>query len=198
MSGYDFSKWLNNEFIPNNPEHVWIKEVSSKAVKQSIMNAEKAFKRFFNGLSKFPNLYPFNAQHHNRTREKFIDLDIECIKINRYRLSQILFKTRPKQFWMRMNQDVKSSEYSILLRELEKSRNVKPLRTIIPACRNFIMKIKPCFMMSPLSVAKYLPADEGFIGFFDLSLVNINKLSYLAKQSVFLLSDLVRDNSNIK
>lgn len=54
MTGYDFSKWLNNEFIPNNQEYSWIKEVSSKAVKQSIMNAEKAFKRFFKGLSKFP------------------------------------------------------------------------------------------------------------------------------------------------
>lgn len=54
VTGYDFSKWLNNEFIPNNPEYSWIKEVSSKAVKQSIMNAEKAFKRFFKGLSKFP------------------------------------------------------------------------------------------------------------------------------------------------
>lgn len=54
ITGYDFSKWLNNEFIPNNPEYMWIKEVSSKAVKQSIMNAEKAFKRFFKGLSKFP------------------------------------------------------------------------------------------------------------------------------------------------
>jgi putative transposase len=54
VSGYDFSKWLNNEFIPNNKEFLWIKEVSSKAVKQSIMNGEKAFKRFFKGLSKFP------------------------------------------------------------------------------------------------------------------------------------------------
>lgn len=54
ITGYDFSKWINNEFIPKNPEYSWIKEVSSKAVKQSIMNAEKAFKRFFKGLSKFP------------------------------------------------------------------------------------------------------------------------------------------------
>ena len=54
VSGMDFSKWLNNEFIPNNLEYQWIKEVGSKAVKQSIMNAEKAFKRFFNGESKFP------------------------------------------------------------------------------------------------------------------------------------------------
>ena len=32
----------------------WIKKVSSKAVKQAIMNGDKAFKRFFKGLSKFP------------------------------------------------------------------------------------------------------------------------------------------------
>ena len=54
VSSYDFSKWLNNEFIPNNKEYNWIKDVSSKSVKQSIMNAEKAFKNFFKGKSKFP------------------------------------------------------------------------------------------------------------------------------------------------
>lgn len=54
VSGMDFSKWLNNEFIPNNPDFHWIKEVSSKSVKQSIMNAERAFKNFFKGKSRFP------------------------------------------------------------------------------------------------------------------------------------------------
>jgi len=54
ISGYDFSKWLNNEFIPNNRSYLWIKDVSSKAVKRSIMNAEIAFKRFFKKQSSFP------------------------------------------------------------------------------------------------------------------------------------------------
>lgn len=54
MSANDFSKWLNNNFIPNNPSYLWIKEVSSKAVKQSICNAENSFKRFFKKQSKFP------------------------------------------------------------------------------------------------------------------------------------------------
>lgn len=52
LSGYDFSKWLNN--IHTKECDQWIKEVSSKAVKQAIMNGDKAFKRFFKGLSKFP------------------------------------------------------------------------------------------------------------------------------------------------
>lgn len=40
ISGMEFSKWLNNDFIPNNKNYYWIKEVSSKAIKQSIMNGE--------------------------------------------------------------------------------------------------------------------------------------------------------------
>ena len=54
MSAYDFSIWLNNEFLPNNPEYIWIKEVSSKAVKQSMINANTAFKNFFKGRTGFP------------------------------------------------------------------------------------------------------------------------------------------------
>ncbi|MFL0194302.1 RNA-guided endonuclease InsQ/TnpB family protein [Clostridium sp. WILCCON 0269] len=54
VSGMDFSKWLNNAFIPNNPDKAWIKEVSSKSTKQAIMNGEKAFKKFFKGESGFP------------------------------------------------------------------------------------------------------------------------------------------------
>lgn len=50
----DFSKWLNNEYIPNHQEMKWIKEVSSKAIKQSIMNGEKAFKDFFKKMKGFP------------------------------------------------------------------------------------------------------------------------------------------------
>lgn len=53
ISGFDFSKSLNNDFIKQNPSYSWIKDVSSKSVKQSIMNGDKAFKSFFKGLSKF-------------------------------------------------------------------------------------------------------------------------------------------------
>ncbi|MDE5570262.1 MAG: transposase, partial [Ruminococcus sp.] len=53
--GYDFSKWLNNEYLVQNPDFSWIKEVSSKSVKQSIMNAQRAFKNFFNHKAGFPN-----------------------------------------------------------------------------------------------------------------------------------------------
>ncbi len=54
ISGMDFSKWLNNEYIPNNQDMKWIKDVSSKATKQAIMNGDKAFKDFFKKTKGFP------------------------------------------------------------------------------------------------------------------------------------------------
>mgnify|MGYP000898069995 CR=1 FL=1 len=54
ISANDFSKYLNNIYLPNNPDKKWIKDVSSKSVKQAIIYGEQAFKRFFKGLSSFP------------------------------------------------------------------------------------------------------------------------------------------------
>ena len=54
MSGKSFSVWLNNEYLLNNSDYLWIKEVSSKSVKKSIEDACVAFTRFFKGKSEFP------------------------------------------------------------------------------------------------------------------------------------------------
>ena len=54
MTGKSFSVWLNNEYIPNNPDKAWIKDVYSKAVKKSIEDGCTAFTRFFKHQSDFP------------------------------------------------------------------------------------------------------------------------------------------------
>ena len=54
MTGKSFSVWLNNEYLPNNPDKAWIKEVYSKAVKRSIEDGCTAFTRFFKHQSDFP------------------------------------------------------------------------------------------------------------------------------------------------
>lgn len=77
LSAYDFSKWLNNEFIPNNKDYSWIKDVSSKSTKQSIRNAETTFKRFFKGLSGFPR---FKKKNKSNVKMYFVkDNKTDCI-----------------------------------------------------------------------------------------------------------------------
>ena len=53
VSANNFSKYLNNIYLPNNPDKKWIKDVSSKSIKQAMIYGEQAFKRFFKGLSAF-------------------------------------------------------------------------------------------------------------------------------------------------
>ena len=76
VSGMDFSKWLNNDFIPSNSDYSWIKEVSSKSVKKSIMDAECAFKKFFKKKAKFPR---FKKKGKSDVKMYFVKTDSKAI-----------------------------------------------------------------------------------------------------------------------
>lgn len=84
VSGMDFSRWLNHVYLVKNPDKAWIKKVSSKSVKQSIMNAEKAFKRFFKHQSGFPK---FKKKGKSEVKMYFVKTDAKAIiKCERHRI----------------------------------------------------------------------------------------------------------------
>ena len=62
MSAFDFMKWLNNEYLKENPDKLWIKEVSTISIQKTTQNANTAFKRFFKGVSRFPKFKKKNKQ----------------------------------------------------------------------------------------------------------------------------------------
>lgn len=53
-------------------------------------------------------------------------------------------------------------EPSIILREADKKRKHMPVRTLLGRTRNAALAVKPCFMMSPLTVSQFLPPDLRF------------------------------------
>jgi hypothetical protein len=53
-------------------------------------------------------------------------------------------------------------ESAVIHREAEKKKKHMPVRTLIERSRHVTQAIKPCFMMSPLAVSQYLPADLHF------------------------------------
>ena len=53
MTGKSFSVWLNNEYIPNNPDKIWIKEAYSKAVKNLLKMAVLHLQDFSNIKVRF-------------------------------------------------------------------------------------------------------------------------------------------------
>jgi hypothetical protein len=53
-------------------------------------------------------------------------------------------------------------EAAVIHREAEKKKKHMPVRVLISRALHVIQAIKPCFMMSPLAVSQYLPADMHF------------------------------------
>ena len=84
MSGKSFSVWLNNEYLPKNPDKLWIKEVSSKSVKRSIENGCVAFTRFFKHQSAFPN---FKKKGKSDVKMYFVKNNPKDCRCERHRIS---------------------------------------------------------------------------------------------------------------
>ena len=95
MSGKSFSVWLNNEYLPQNPDKLWIKEVSSKSVKHSIENGCVAFTRFFKHQSAFPN---FKKKGRSDVKMYFVKNNPKDCRCERHRINI------PSLGWVRMKE----------------------------------------------------------------------------------------------
>lgn len=84
MDNFEFSKWLNNSFVKNNPEYSWIKEVSSKSIRHTIDDSNVAFRKFFRHENKFPR---FKKRDKNECGMYFVrESKNKNIKCNRHRI----------------------------------------------------------------------------------------------------------------
>ena len=84
MSGKSFSVWLNNEYIPDNPDKEWIKEAYSKAVKKSIEDGCVAFTRFFKHQSGFPK---FKKKGKSDVKMYFVKNNPKDCRCERHRIN---------------------------------------------------------------------------------------------------------------
>ena len=88
--------------------------------------------------------------HENRIRE-FKDLDKKILVLNRKRIFHKLNSNIPKIFGGTENPQAK-----ILAGEFTRKSGHMPVRKLLEKAGGMIKQIKPCFMMSPLSIAQYL------------------------------------------
>ena len=84
MSSNRFRVWLNNEYLSQNPDKLWIKEVSSKSVKHSIENGCIAFTRFFKHQSAFPN---FKKKGKSDVKMYFVKNNPKDCRCERHRIN---------------------------------------------------------------------------------------------------------------
>lgn len=58
------------------------------------------------------------------------------------------------------NDVLNDPQWQVIRRELQKQRRHLPIRRLLKEAPEAVIKLSPCFMMSPLSIAQYLPPDQ--------------------------------------
>jgi very-short-patch-repair endonuclease/DNA polymerase III delta prime subunit len=128
--------------------------------KVSAMHAPTAFERRFyllwisEVMAQSDVLTTFNASQREDLVRKFVSLDSQIRELVALHIqgkaSDSVRRLRSAQ------SDLTGSEVGILRRELQKRKKIKPLRRLFAEIPHALQALKPCMLMSPISVSTYL------------------------------------------
>jgi very-short-patch-repair endonuclease len=107
-------------------------------------------------LNSRPAIQQFRRRTQDDTVERFSNLDDKQLTYARARVREQVISSFPDPNRFMAAND----EQRILLHELSKKRRIMPLRKLFKSIPNILLKLKPCLMMSPLSVAYFLEAES--------------------------------------
>ena len=131
-------------------------ESGTVAPREVVRVFEANYARWWIGLAAddLPRLRAFVAAVHHQRIERFRALDRKMLglaaRVARARIANGMPAAAERQ---------SSPEFAVLTRELAKRQRHLPVRQLLTRMPQAIRRLTPCLMMSPLSVAQYLPAD---------------------------------------
>lgn len=102
-----------------------------------------------------PALRAFDGANHHRLVEMFRETDSAHLSAARQHVVERLDAKIPRVDGVMSE----ASETGKLQRELRKKARHMPVRRLLAELPALVPRLKPCLLMSPLSVAQYLPAD---------------------------------------
>lgn len=106
-------------------------------------------------LSGTPVLAAFNRISQDKAIHTFAQKDMEQFEINKAKIRSELSANRPS-----LDMIASGSALAVLLREGQKKRKQKSIRSLLAETGELVQRIKPCFLMSPLSVSTFLASDS--------------------------------------
>jgi len=105
-------------------------------------------------FGKEPTLGQFRGQHHEQLIEEFRKLDRKHWELGGNRVILELNSRSPRVV------SYPGSEVDVLLREALKKKRHLPIRKLFAQMPNLLTRIKPCLLMSPLTVSQFLDPEQ--------------------------------------
>ena len=107
-------------------------------------------------MPNYPAVMNFRRRSHDSLVKEFGTLDKLQLDIAKARIQKKLIDNLPSLERFTSGVD----EISVLKRELSKQRRIMPIRKLFTQIPNLLLTLKPCLMMSPLSVSIFLESDS--------------------------------------
>lgn len=108
-----------------------------------------------NVIDDSSELARFNSIDREKTIREFIALDESQFELTKRKIRAQLIEDFPDY----SSSGELANELAILRHELGKKSKIMPIRKLFSSIPNLLLTLKPCLMMSPLSVAYYLEAE---------------------------------------
>jgi very-short-patch-repair endonuclease len=154
-----FMAWTGHSQLQQRLDEAGLRNLveSMLAATDSAEATREAFDRaFFQELARAaaaanPQLATFNGDTHNQLVERFAHQDRERLQLAQIEAVAAHHRGMPS---------FASGDFGVLGRlrtEIAKKRSQIPVRKLMTECSSAVQAIKPVFMMSPLSVAQFLP-----------------------------------------
>lgn len=107
-------------------------------------------------IDRDPVLRDFSSAEHTRKIREFRAADAHFDELTRQYIRSVLSARIPQA----TRGDRPDAELGLVLHELAKQRAHIPLRKLVQRLPTMLPRLKPCLLMSPLSVAQYLDAEQ--------------------------------------
>jgi superfamily I DNA and/or RNA helicase/uncharacterized Zn finger protein (UPF0148 family) len=106
-------------------------------------------------IRKHPELASFTRANYENMIRRFVDIDK---KISKRWQERIAYNISKKEVPRGVGSGYVSeyTDLNLLLREIQKRKRHIPIRQLLKRAGDALQALKPCFMMSPMSVAQYL------------------------------------------
>jgi hypothetical protein len=133
-----------DKLVKNPPPAPQLLDIFRKAAYQEWLN---------NLYAEDPHLGNFRREKHEQLIAEFVKLDQELIRLSSNRVIDEANSRKPQDILVQAN----DSETTTLLREAMKKRRLMPIRNLLQRIPHLLSRLKPCLLMSPMSVSQFLP-----------------------------------------
>ena len=137
---------FGNRLLENRPPANQLIDIFHRAVYQEWLNII---------YDEDPTIGKFRRENHEQLISEFKRLDNELIWLSADKVVVEGNKRKPQGILV----DAKETETSVLRREAQKKRRHMPIRTLFQKIPTLLQRLKPCLLMSPISVSQFLTPE---------------------------------------